>query len=71
MKHINVEKIADDACAHAELELRRLINDRMENRKHDTWTEDWAEISLKAIPQAIKVALIHTLNDLQTQLEQN
>lgn len=68
---IDVEKIVSDACAHAQIELARRLDARMEpqNRKSDIWMTDWVDEAKSAIPAAISVALTRALSDVLDRLE--
>lgn len=67
---VNVEKIVSDACAHAQIELVKRLNARMEpqNRKSDIWMEDWMNEAETAIPAAISIALTRSITDVLKDL---
>ena len=67
---IDIEKIVDDACAHATLELYKILDEGMEdkNRKTDSWMWDWTNVARTAIPSAISVALKKSLESVLAQL---
>lgn len=70
---INIDAIVDDACAHATLELYKILDEGMEeqNRKTDSWMWDWANVARNAIPAAMSVALKKSLQALVDQLSQD
>lgn len=66
---IDIDKIVDDACAHATVAFKASLDEQMEVRKTESWMWDWTRAAENAIPKAIQVALSHALKDLVSQLD--
>lgn len=58
----SLDQLISDACAHAELELRRKVEDRQQNRKNEIWHDELTDLLVTAVPVAFGIALRHVLS---------